>query len=348
MSTEETMVASPPRESLLAQNNALKSCRVCYSVADHPVFVAREMMYGTREEFEYFQCRACGCLQITNIPENLGDYYRSDYYSIRSDHAGFYGNALKNWLNRLRDHITLFAPGGDGFPLAVNVPSIRAAYSAIRRTPGLRLRSRIVDVGCGSGQLLYRMRNAGFSNLVGIDPFLKSDQFVDESLRFKRCDLAELDGEFDLIMMHHSFEHVATPVDTIARIHALLAPNGVALIRIPVVDSAAWAEYQTDWFQLDAPRHLYLHTQASMKKLAKRAGLKILNSYCDSDEHQFVVSEKYRLGIPMILPAGYTGPRFHASAEQMKSYQARASELNRLGQGDQAVFFLTRDTAEAA
>lgn len=304
-------------------------------------------MYGTREEFEYFQCEDCGCLQISAIPDNLGSYYRSDYYSLRSNHAAAYRNSLKNWLNRLRDQITLFAPGGGGFPLRVAVPSIRAAYAAIGRTPRLRLGSRIVDVGCGGGELLYRLHNAGFSNLLGIDPFMASDKSVDKSLRFMRCDLTELHGEFDLIMMHHSFEHVTSPAEVFSKLQVLLAPDGVALIRIPVADSFAWEHYRTSWFQLDAPRHLYLHTRKSMGLLAQLHGLRVLQTYCDSDENQFLISEKYQLDIPMILPPDFAGTRFYASPEQLESYRARSRELNRLQQGDQAVFFLAKDAGKA-
>lgn len=36
-------------------------------------------------EFGYFKCNICGCIQIINIPENLGDYYDNNiYYSFGS------------------------------------------------------------------------------------------------------------------------------------------------------------------------------------------------------------------------------------------------------------------------
>lgn len=37
----------------------------------------------TREEFPYFECGRCHCLQIAEVPENLGDYYGEDYYSYQ-------------------------------------------------------------------------------------------------------------------------------------------------------------------------------------------------------------------------------------------------------------------------
>ena len=88
-------------------------------------------------------------------------------------------------------------------------------------------------------------------------------------------------------------------------------------------------------------------TAYAMGMLARRHGLKVLETYCDSDEHQFLISEKYQLDIPMILPPDFAGTRFYASPEQVASYRARSRELNRLGQGDQAVFFLAKDLGTA-
>jgi len=39
-------------------------------------------MYGFRDEFEYFQCSNCECLQAAEIHESLSKYYSEDYYSF--------------------------------------------------------------------------------------------------------------------------------------------------------------------------------------------------------------------------------------------------------------------------
>lgn len=47
--------------------------------------------------------------------------------------------------------------------------------------------SSILDVGCGHGKLLNRMRRDGFQNLVGVDPFIKEDLIYPNGVRiFKR------------------------------------------------------------------------------------------------------------------------------------------------------------------
>ncbi|MDO8971391.1 MAG: hypothetical protein Q7U74_11930, partial [Saprospiraceae bacterium] len=59
----------------------MHECRICNNTQGNPTFTAREMMYGSREKFEYFQCAHCGCLQITAIPPDLSKYYPPGYYS---------------------------------------------------------------------------------------------------------------------------------------------------------------------------------------------------------------------------------------------------------------------------
>src|SRR4030042_3937998 len=56
-------------------------CQVCGNSEKNQVYVVKEMMYGYRDEFEYFECVQCGCLQIQKIPNNLEKYYPKQYYS---------------------------------------------------------------------------------------------------------------------------------------------------------------------------------------------------------------------------------------------------------------------------
>jgi hypothetical protein len=43
------------------------------------------MQLGLREEFEYFECSKCGCLQIEEVPLDLSKYYPDNYYSYLVD-----------------------------------------------------------------------------------------------------------------------------------------------------------------------------------------------------------------------------------------------------------------------
>jgi hypothetical protein len=153
----------------------------------------------------------------------------------------------------------------------------------------------------------------------------------------KKGTLSDVEGKWDLIMFHHSLEHIEDQRGTLARVGQLLGPDGWCLIRVPTVDSDAWDEYRDRWVQLDAPRHLTLHSMASMERLADSAGLRVEAVVHDSTAFQFEGSELYRRGRPLSDLARSGVPR-----GQRRAYATRAAALNRVGRGDQAAFFLRR------
>src|SRR5690606_13797018 len=163
-------------------------------------------------------------------------------------------------------------------------------------------------------------------------------------LRLLRRGIEEMEGEaeFDLVMLHHSFEHMPDPAETLRHVHRLLKPGRAALVRIPVADSWAWRHYGADWVQLDAPRHLFLHTRRSIALLAARAGLEVERVVHDSTAFQFWGSEQYREGIPLRHARSYarnpSGSAF--TAAEIREFEQRAAELNARGEGDQAAFYL--------
>ncbi len=323
----------------LPANTIAYTCRVCDTAADMPIFVAREMMYGTRESFPYVQCPACDCLQLAEVPDDLGRYYPSNYYSYTEDHAARYHNTTKNLLNRLRDLAALYGPFGPDFPGAVQVPHLRSSFDALARVKGLSRSMRILDIGCGSGQLLYRLANAGFRHLTGVDPFISESIDWGGRLRILKASIKDIDERFDLIILNHSFEHMQDPIATAMRIKDCMRENGTIVLRIPLSDSEAWKHYGVNWFQLDAPRHLFLHTRKSIDVLVRKVGLRVLAVHYDSGPDQFEISERYAEDIPL---RGAEAVRARSiSPRQHRANARKAAVLNRQGRGDQATFFLS-------
>ena len=115
--------------------------------------------------------------------------------------------------------------------------------------------TRILDVGCGPGKLLYNLSISNLKHLLGVDPYIQKDILYDKKLKILKGYIFEIEGQWDLIMFHHSFEHMPNPEETIKYASKLLSKQGVCLIRIPIVSSFAWNYYRENWIQLDAPRH---------------------------------------------------------------------------------------------
>ncbi len=315
------------------------SCRICGNVSGNRVVAAREMMFGTRDAFDYVECAACGCLQLVTPPDDLSRYYSGSYYSFKPSTPP---KAWKRVLRRAWLRHSTGQPDWLGSAIAaVRGPMIPREWTQITRAaPG----SSVLDVGCGAGATLLQLREAGFTRLTGCDPFIEQDFLAGGTVPVRKCFLGDMDGHFDLVMMHHSFEHMPDPRAVLTDVVRLLNPGGWCLIRIPVASSRAWKEYGIDWVQLDAPRHFFLHTVASIALLAQQTGLRLARTVHDSTDFQFWASEQYRLGVPLFDERSYmvdrTTPLFDRA--RIEEYRLRARELNATGEGDQACFFLCK------
>ena len=310
----------------------MSNCRVCGGTTEVAV-VASERMLGLGGEFPYDQCAACGCLQIREIPADLGRYYPSTYYAFRSRSALVM--RARRALRRVRDALAI----GTGVRAARWIapllsPAMLAMRNWFERT-GTTCASRILDVGCGTGDAIGRLADQGYAHVRGVDPFIDGPVYHCGRLLVQKGTLDDVTGQFDLIMFHHSLEHIADQRGTLARVAELLAPAGWCLIRVPTIDSDAWEEYRDRWVQLDAPRHLTLHSTSSMSRLADSVGLQVVAVDHDSTAFQFEVSELYRRDRPMSELA-----RSGFSRRQRRGFAARAAALNAAGRGDQAAFYL--------
>lgn len=140
-------------------------CKVCGNNENNRSYKVREMMFGLRDYFTYFQCDNCKCLQIAQIPDNLSTYYPDNYYSYRQHEnpSGFI-----RFVKRKRNEYAVFNRSLMGKLLykKYEKPELRS-LSYLKMTKNMR----ILDVGCGGGEMLHSLDNLGFKNLTGIDPF---------------------------------------------------------------------------------------------------------------------------------------------------------------------------------
>jgi SAM-dependent methyltransferase len=316
-------------------------CRVCKDLSAHKkTYLVKEMFFGTGEAFLYFECPNCGTLQLTELPTDMSVYYPPDYYSYKKPkHDGTASSFKKFYKKRWFLHATgekrtligAFVARRRGVPkFAQWLTKLDADFE-----------NSILDIGCGSGSLISKMQQAGFENVRGIDPYLPSDVVYKGGLRIEKCRVAETTGTYDIIMLHHAFEHMPDPVETFKHLNRLLNRQGRLLIRIPVADCWAWHTYRTHWVQLDAPRHLFLHTRKSMRILGSYTSLHLYDVFHDSTAFQFWGSEQYRSGIPMFDDTSYqvNPQRSIFEPAEIKAFEQKAEALNRAGQGDQACFY---------
>jgi len=299
-------------------------------------------MFGLGDPFDYFQCGGCGCLQIQQPPSDWARYYPSHYYSFNAGPVPQQG--WKAWLAGRRDAACITGRGGLGKLLA-RVQAPRPDIASLRFLSPSR-QDRFLDVGCGRGVLLSALARAGFTQVSGVDPYLAADLEVVPGIPVHRRSLAEVEGHYDCIMLHHVLEHIEDQLGTLTGCRERLAPGGRILVRIPTVECEAWERYGTYAAQLDAPRHLVLHTRGSFRRLAARAGLRVQRLQDDSFSFQFWASELYRKGLPLMPPDGrQADPSAHFTKRALRAFEGEAKRLNREGRGDQFLAVLVPEDA---
>ena len=192
------------RENVVSPANRSYRCRICDSEATH-AFAAREMMYGTREVFWYFECPDCGCVQIAEIPGDLGRFYPPNYYSMEVP--------SRSWQRRLKGPIlrALLAAGRAVPPLGRSLQQLHPQLQLLflyQAAAKARRDARILDVGCGVGLLLEYLVDTGYRDSVGIDPFIAAERSYRNRILVRQADIFVVDGRFDVISFNHSLEHM--------------------------------------------------------------------------------------------------------------------------------------------
>jgi len=291
---------------------------------------AMERMFGLGGNFTYCVCAACASIYLQDIGIDLSPYYPQNYYSYGTNQRSGLLTALDRWLAKRRARAI--------------IRFCSAARARIDRN------ARIMDVGSGKADLLDGFRLLGFSKVVGVDPFLQPE-IETNGLPVERRTIEELADDagyrssVDLLMFHHSLEHVSDPASSLRAASKLLSPCGAIVVRIPIVNYA-WERYRTCWIGLDAPRHMAIPTESGFRTLAERLGFEVDHVAYDSDASQFVVSEAYERGRTLTEAFPSSPPRTVLRKILTLGASWRARHLNALGRGDQAAFLLRVSPSE--
>lgn len=101
-------------------------------------------------------------------------------------------------------------------------------------------KGRILDLGCGNGNVSLQLAGVGFS-VLGIDmspetiAIAKARNVFPSNLEFRVQTAEAIEGleQFDAIVCSEVLEHLYDPVSVMKTIHKLLKPGGVLCVSVP-------------------------------------------------------------------------------------------------------------------
>lgn len=279
-------------------------CPACGS-AGAPIYPhLRDHTFGAPGTWSMKRCPACTLMWLDPRPTigDIGKVYRT-YYTHGVNAAGSTFQAhVKNTSasRRLLHSITSGIRSVQDAVLAV-----RFGYEPLRKSPfdtaiawifgalpgmfqgasmqvlGLpaRERGRILDIGCGNGVFLARMKDLGWDT-VGHEMDEVAARFARETfgLVVKEGLLADAGfapASFGTITLSHVIEHVHAPGDLVRHCLELLKPNGKLIVLTPNTDGFGHRHFATAWRGLEPPRHLQCFNPATLRTCVERAGMRI-------------------------------------------------------------------------
>jgi len=193
--------------------------------------------------------------------EQLERYYPSEYF----DFWGYSDRPASNPLQRLLARFRSWS---------ATRSYRRQPYVLEGVTPG-----RMLDVGCGSGDLLEQFAKRGWET-YGIDPSASAAAAAagrgatvhHGTLRDQPWE----PGSFALISFQHALEHVDEPVDALKHASGLLQGGGLLVIDVP--NWACWQRrllFKSRWHPLELPRHLQHFSPRALQQIAGVLGLRV-------------------------------------------------------------------------
>jgi 2-polyprenyl-3-methyl-5-hydroxy-6-metoxy-1,4-benzoquinol methylase len=268
-------------------------CYTCYLChVEGAVLYAnlQDRIFGVPGEWNLRKCSnlSCGLIWLDPKPinEDISKLYISYYTHAEAKTRHIRPTRLTLWRRSLEENVMLRTLGYGSqkeegkYLLLVRLLS---HLGIVRDYAGAEINwlkaswcGRLLDNGCGSGEILAKLRALGWDT-VGIDPDPKAVEVARTTFglnvyqgTLENTPLSEPD--FDVIMMRHVVEHLPDPRETFKTCRQLLKPGGRLVVVTPNVESLTHRWLGKNWRGLESPRHLHLFSTKTLSDCATSAG----------------------------------------------------------------------------
>lgn len=220
-------------------------CPVCggSNVVFH--FSAPDRFHLRSVPYDLLRCRSCTLVWQKNPPPlcEIGAHYGKDYHRSITAAAD---SSRERWALQDRT-IAAYKNGG-----------------------------RLLDLGCSAGAFLSTMRSPGW-DLCGIEISAEEAQCAKERAGAEVFvgdifDAPFAPESFDVITSFDVLEHLYQPKRVIEQVYSWLKPGGIYYVAVPNVESWESHFFRSYWYGLEMPRHLFMYSPISLRKLATGAG----------------------------------------------------------------------------
>lgn len=219
------------------KSNPIRSCPVCSTQKSETLFVQR---FSGHFSHKIVSCRNCGFVYVNNTPPQS---FYNEYYRKMSKYDG------------TRQHENHFQQ--------------TYRFLSIFIHKHLKPSDTLLDIGCSTGQLLYRLKKIGYSRVEGFDPSSDSKRIAYKKYKLDittaNIDTYKSEKKFDFIIISQVLEHLQNVRASMAKVAALLTDGGYVFIGVPDVerftrnDDEPYGELSTE--------HINFFSQDSLRRV---------------------------------------------------------------------------------
>ncbi|CAM3774417.1 class I SAM-dependent methyltransferase [Polynucleobacter arcticus] len=202
----------------------------------------------SKESFPYYRCPNCKLVFLDPVPNNLGEYYQTDYYDVPNSISEHDARA-KNLQQWKIDLVNRFAKKGK----LLEIGPAYGLFSHLAKQSGFDVTAIEMDARCCE----Y------LRDIVGIN--VVND--MDTSAALSRL------PKFDVIVFWQVLEHLVDPMTVLDLAAEHLSPGGVLIFDTPNPNAFQFRVLGKYWTHIDAPRHVTLIPIELVSERLKAAGL---------------------------------------------------------------------------
>ena len=220
------------------------------------------------------------------VPEDLGNYYKSETYISHTD-------SKKTCFDKIYQ----------------GVKNHTLKQKLILLNSFKNERKSVLDFGAGTGDFLKVCKNNGWA-VLGIEPSEEArENAAKKGIHLKESLSDVTNQKFDIITLWHVLEHVANLKSTVETLKNLLEPGGRIIVAVPNYKSYDATFYKEHWAGYDVPRHLWHFSQKAIHKLFSEVEMVVDKTLPMKFDSYYVslLSEKYKTGKSNPINAFYRG-----------------------------------------
>jgi SAM-dependent methyltransferase len=327
----------------VAKSNAatdVSSCPICDTTGAMRLFLTRDRIHKLPGVFSVYRCANCYALFIHPrlSDAELSSYYPEEYGRFRLSNS-LNKKHYRGWQRFVLERYYGY-PAEDGRRSSAieQAAAWLLAFFTAKGVLPYRGEGKILDVGCGGGSYLYRLKQWGWET-YGVEPSetgAKQAHSLGLSVTQGNLTDAQFPGAFfDAVRLSNVLEHLSDPKAIFREIARILKPDGAVYITVPNTRSLVFWLFQENWYALDAPRHVISYCPSALRALCNATGFEIAHSDFHAGPFNCVRSVKY-----FFEERGKDWPRWLRDIRWERSKSIRRSlkpfffVVDRLGYGD--------------